>query len=83
MLAEFLCSVSVIAVGLLGVTTVNEMLWQLQNNRPGARNLDPQKRSSTSRHFEEELWRRIVGQNEAEQALVDLYQIFSAGWRWR
>jgi ATP-dependent Clp protease ATP-binding subunit ClpB len=41
--------------------------------------LDPQTRSSTSRHFEEELRRRVVGQNEAVQALVDLYQVFCAG----
>jgi ATP-dependent Clp protease ATP-binding subunit ClpB len=40
---------------------------------------DPQRRSSTSRHFEEELRRRVVGQNEAVQALVDLYQVFCAG----
>jgi ATP-dependent Clp protease ATP-binding subunit ClpB len=41
--------------------------------------LDPKKRSSTSRHFEEELRQRVVGQNEAVQALVDLYQVFCAG----
>jgi ATP-dependent Clp protease ATP-binding subunit ClpB len=41
--------------------------------------LDPQKRSSASRHFEEELRQRVVGQNEAVQALVDLYQVFCAG----
>jgi len=41
--------------------------------------LGPQKRSSTSRHFEGELRQRVVGQNEAVQALVDLYQIFCAG----
>src|SRR5271170_2731594 len=41
--------------------------------------LDPQRRSFTSRHFEEELRRRVVGQNEAVQALVDLYQVFCAG----
>jgi ATP-dependent Clp protease ATP-binding subunit ClpB len=41
--------------------------------------LDPQKRSSTSRHFEEELRQRVVGQDEAVQALVDLYQVFCAG----
>src|SRR5260370_21825501 len=41
--------------------------------------LDPQKRSSTSRHFEKELRQRVVGQNEAVQALVDLYQVFCAG----
>jgi len=41
--------------------------------------LDPQKRSSMSRHFEEELRQRVVGQNEAVQALVDLYEVFRAG----
>ena len=41
--------------------------------------LDLRKRSSTSCHFEEELRRRLVGQDEAVQALVDLYQVFSAG----
>src|ERR1700720_3736011 len=41
--------------------------------------LDPQKRSSRSRHFEEELRQRVVGQDEAVQALVDLYQVFCAG----
>src|ERR1700719_2759501 len=41
--------------------------------------LDTKQRSSTSRHFEEELRQRVVGQNEAVQALVDLYQVFCAG----
>jgi formate hydrogenlyase transcriptional activator len=41
--------------------------------------LDPQRRTSTSRHFEEELRQRVVGQDEAVQALVDLYQVFFAG----
>src|SRR6202166_5036752 len=41
--------------------------------------LDPQKRSSASRHFEEELRQRVVGQSEAVQALVDIYQVFCAG----
>ena len=44
-----------------------------------SKELDPQKRSSTSRHFEEELRQRVVGQSEAVQALVDLYQVFCAG----
>jgi ATP-dependent Clp protease ATP-binding subunit ClpB len=44
-----------------------------------SKELDPQKRSSTSRHFEQELQHRVVGQNEAVQALVDLYQVFCAG----
>jgi ATP-dependent Clp protease ATP-binding subunit ClpB len=41
--------------------------------------LDPRKRSSTSRQFEEALLQRIVGQEEAVQALVELYQVFCAG----
>jgi ATP-dependent Clp protease ATP-binding subunit ClpB len=41
--------------------------------------LDLQKRSSTSRRFEEELRQRVVGQNQAVQALVELYQVFCAG----
>ncbi len=44
-----------------------------------SKEFDPQKRSSTSRHFEEELRQRVVGQDEAVQALVDLYQVFCAG----
>jgi ATP-dependent Clp protease ATP-binding subunit ClpB len=44
-----------------------------------SKKLDTKQRSSTSRHFEEELRQRIVGQNEAVQALVDLYQVFCAG----
>jgi ATP-dependent Clp protease ATP-binding subunit ClpB len=38
--------------------------------------LDPTKRSMESRDFEEGLRRRIVGQDEAVQAVVDLYQVF-------
>jgi ATP-dependent Clp protease ATP-binding subunit ClpA len=41
--------------------------------------LDTKKRSSASRHFEEELRQRVVGQDEAVEALVDLYQVFCAG----
>ena len=43
--------------------------------------LDPKQRSSTSRHFEDALWEKIVGQNEAAQALVELHQVFCAGLR--
>ncbi len=43
--------------------------------------LDAKKRSSTSRHFEDALRQRIVGQDEAVQALVELYQVFCAGLR--
>jgi ATP-dependent Clp protease ATP-binding subunit ClpA len=37
--------------------------------------LDTRKRSSASRHFEDALRQKIVGQDEAVQALVDLYQV--------
>jgi ATP-dependent Clp protease ATP-binding subunit ClpB len=45
------------------------------------RELDTRQRSSTSLHFEHALRQRIVGQEEAVQALVELYQVFSAGLR--
>src|SRR6201993_2607615 len=43
--------------------------------------LDTRKRSSTSRHFEDALRQKIVGQDEAVQALVELHQVFCAGLR--
>ncbi|MGB8541247.1 MAG: AAA family ATPase [Candidatus Acidiferrales bacterium] len=41
--------------------------------------LDPTRRSVESRDFEAGLRRKIVGQDEAVQAVVDLYQVFRAG----
>jgi ATP-dependent Clp protease ATP-binding subunit ClpB len=41
--------------------------------------LDTKKRSSASRHFEDALRQKIVGQDEAVQALGELYQVFCAG----
>ena len=41
--------------------------------------LDTGKRSSASCHFEDALRHKIVGQEEAVQALADLYQVFCAG----
>jgi ATP-dependent Clp protease ATP-binding subunit ClpB len=41
--------------------------------------LDPTQRSPESRDFEVGLRRKIVGQDEAVQAVVDLYQVFRAG----
>jgi ATP-dependent Clp protease ATP-binding subunit ClpB len=41
--------------------------------------LDVSKRSDDSREFETQLRRRIVGQDEAVQAVVDLYEVFRAG----
>ncbi|HKV04743.1 MAG TPA: AAA family ATPase [Candidatus Acidoferrales bacterium] len=44
-----------------------------------AHQLDPTLRSVESRDFEGGLRRKIVGQDEAVQAVVDLYQVFRAG----
>jgi ATP-dependent Clp protease ATP-binding subunit ClpA len=41
--------------------------------------LDPSKRSSDTIDFQSALRAKIVGQEEALQALVDLYQVFRAG----
>src|ERR1700741_5071064 len=41
--------------------------------------LDPSRRSMESRDFKAGLRSRIVGQDEAVQAVVDLYQVFRAG----
>ena len=41
--------------------------------------LDAEKRSSTACQFERELREKVVGQDQAVQALVDLYQMFCAG----
>ncbi|MFZ0212819.1 MAG: AAA family ATPase [Candidatus Acidiferrales bacterium] len=41
--------------------------------------LDPTQRSRESREFETALRRKIVGQDEAVQSVVDLYQVFRAG----
>src|SRR5213079_772534 len=41
--------------------------------------LDPTRRSTDAKDFEGALRRKIVGQDEGVQALVDLYQVFRAG----
>ena len=41
--------------------------------------LDTGKRSSTASQFERALREKVVGQEEAVQAIVDLYQVFCAG----
>jgi len=40
---------------------------------------DTKKRGSTSRHFEDALRQKIVGQQEAVEALAELFQVFCAG----
>jgi ATP-dependent Clp protease ATP-binding subunit ClpB len=42
---------------------------------------DTRKRSSASRHFGDALRQKIVGQDEAVEAIVELYQVFGAGLR--
>ena len=49
--------------------------------RAHEKELDTKKRSSASRQFEEALREKIVGQDEAVEALVELYQVFCAGLR--
>jgi ATP-dependent Clp protease ATP-binding subunit ClpB len=44
-----------------------------------ATKLDPTKRSSTAKEFESSLRRKIVGQDDAVQKVVQLYQMFCAG----
>ena len=44
-----------------------------------SRFLDAEKRSTTACQFEEALRKKLVGQEEAVQALVDLYQMFCSG----
>jgi len=41
--------------------------------------LNPHQRSAEARNLEEGLRRKIVGQDEAVQAVIDLYQVFRAG----
>src|SRR5882757_3718173 len=44
-----------------------------------SRFLDAEKRSSTACQFEHAMREKIIGQDEAVQALVDIYQMFCAG----
>jgi ATP-dependent Clp protease ATP-binding subunit ClpB len=44
-----------------------------------SRFLDAEKRSATACQFEHSMREKIVGQDEAVQALVDIYQVFCAG----
>jgi ATP-dependent Clp protease ATP-binding subunit ClpB len=48
-------------------------------NQGLSRLLDAEKRSATACQFEHAMLEKIVGQDEAVQALVDIYQVFCAG----
>ena len=48
-------------------------------NQGFSRLLDAEKRSATACQFELAMREKIVGQDEAVQALVDIYQVFCAG----
>jgi ATP-dependent Clp protease ATP-binding subunit ClpB len=48
-------------------------------NQGLSRFLDAEKRSATACQFEHALREKIIGQDEAVQALVDIYQVFCAG----
>ena len=65
------------ATVLLSGETGTGMVTATQLSR--RRELDPEQRSFTSSCFEDALRQKIVGQDEAVQALVDLYQTFCAG----
>ncbi len=53
--------------------------WGKPADRGLAGVLDTEKRSSTACEFEHALREKVVGQDQAVQALVDLYQMFCAG----
>src|ERR1700719_3847059 len=48
-------------------------------NQGLSRLLDAEKRSATACQFEKTMREKIVGQDEAVQALVDIYQVFCSG----
>ena len=48
-------------------------------NACAGKRLDPGRKSPESMGFERGLRRKILGQAEALQALIDLYQVFRAG----
>ena len=49
------------------------------NNRASQQSLDPTLRSVESQEFQAALRDKVVGQEEAVRALVDLYQVYCAG----
>src|ERR1700732_151159 len=63
------------------VRAVKEMFMAATTQSANRKQLDPRQRSSASRYFENALRQKIVGQDEAVQALIELYQVFCAGLR--
>src|SRR5215467_11718453 len=59
--------------------TTGEGVMATTRQRAHEKELDTKKRSSASLQFEETLREKIVGQDEAVEALVELYQVFCAG----
>src|ERR1700681_2813596 len=51
----------------------------MSNKSPIAQHLDPTLRSVESQEFEGALRNKVIGQEEAIRAMVDLYQVFCAG----
>ena len=49
------------------------------SHRSVPQQLDPRRRSADSQDFESALRQKIVGQEEALQAVVNLYQVFERG----
>jgi ATP-dependent Clp protease ATP-binding subunit ClpB len=51
----------------------------MNTKSPAQQNLDPTLRSVESQEFEGSLRSKVIGQEEAIRAMVDLYQVFCAG----
>ncbi len=51
----------------------------MSNKSPAQQHLDPTLRSVESQEFEGSLRSKVIGQEEAVRAMVDLYQVFCAG----
>src|SRR6266478_3464178 len=72
---------SLVAVQVFSSNDSEGDVMATATQRAHNKELDTRERSSTSRHFEDALRQKIVGQDEAVQALVELYQVFCAGLR--
>ena len=64
--------------GNSGATMIGEIQWG-QGLRAQAVRLDPTVQGKESREFEARLREKIVGQEEAVQAVADLFRVFHAG----